>query len=45
MLELDGTIWLRAGEDNWGGRGRIELLAAIGQTGSITAGAKAVGLS
>ncbi|WP_124382021.1 TOBE domain-containing protein [Ralstonia sp. SET104] len=45
MLELDGTIWLRAGEDNWGGRGRIELLAAIGKTGSITAGAKAVGLS
>ena len=45
MLELDGTIWLRAGEDNWGGRGRIELLAAIGQTGSITAGAKAVSLS
>jgi len=45
MLELDGTIWLRAGEDNWGGHGRIELLAAIGQTGSITAGAKTVGLS
>ncbi|MGM3276925.1 TOBE domain-containing protein [Ralstonia sp. 24A2] len=45
MLELDGTIWLRAGEDNWGGHGRIELLSAIGQTGSITAGAKAVGLS
>ena len=45
MLELDGTIWLRAGEDNWGGHGRIELLAAIGQAGSITAGAKAVGLS
>ena len=45
MLELDGTIWLRAGEDHWGGHGRIELLSAIGQTGSITAGAKAVGLS
>lgn len=45
MLELDGTIWLRAGEDNWGGHGRIALLDAIGQTGSITAGAKAVGLS
>ncbi|MDE2201947.1 MAG: TOBE domain-containing protein [Burkholderiaceae bacterium] len=45
MLELDGTIWLRAGDNNWGGRGRIALLAAIGQTGSITAGAKAVGLS
>ena len=29
MLELDGTIWLRAGEDNWGGHGRIELLSAI----------------
>ena len=45
MLELDGTIWLRAGENNWGGHGRIALLSAIGQTGSITAAAKAVGLS
>ena len=45
MLELDGTIWLRAGDNNWGGHGRIALLSAIGQTGSITAGAKAVGLS
>lgn len=45
MLELDGTIWLRAGDNNWGGHGRIALLDAIGQTGSITAAAKAVGLS
>ena len=45
MLELDGTIWLRAGDNNWGGHGRIALLSAIGQTGSITAAAKAVGLS
>ncbi len=45
MLELDGTIWLRAGDNNWGGHGRIALLSAIGQRGSITAGAKAVGLS
>ncbi|MGD7409399.1 winged helix-turn-helix domain-containing protein, partial [Ralstonia pseudosolanacearum] len=45
MLELDGTIWLRAGDDNWGGHGRIELLARIGEKGSITAAAKAVGLS
>ena len=26
MLELDGTIWLRAGDNNWGGHGRIALL-------------------
>ena len=45
MLELDGTIWLRAGDNNCGGHGRIALLSAIGQRGSITAGAKAVGLS
>ncbi|MGJ1849361.1 TOBE domain-containing protein [Ralstonia solanacearum] len=45
MLELDGTIWLRAGDDNWGGHSRIELLARIGEKGSITAAAKAVGLS
>jgi len=45
MLELDGTIWFRAGARDWGGRDRIALLAAIGEHGSITAAARAVGLS
>ncbi|MDQ8031077.1 MAG: TOBE domain-containing protein [Bordetella sp.] len=44
-LELTGSIWLRAGEQNWGGAQRIELLAQIDLTGSITAAAKAAGLS
>jgi molybdate transport system regulatory protein len=45
MLELDGTIWLRSGLQHWGGAQRVELLSRIGQTGSITAAAKAVGIS
>ncbi|QTO51305.1 TOBE domain-containing protein [Burkholderia latens] len=44
-LELGGELWLRAGEQTLGGAARIALLAAIGQTGSITRAAKAVGLS
>lgn len=45
MLELDGAIWFRSGSQDWGGGERIALLAAIGEHGSITAAAKAVGLS
>lgn len=44
-LELSGELWLRAGEQTLGGATRIALLAAIGDTGSITRAAKAVGLS
>ncbi|WP_342052744.1 MULTISPECIES: TOBE domain-containing protein [unclassified Cupriavidus] len=45
MLELEGAIWFRAGAREWGGKDRIALLAAIGEQGSITAAARAVGLS
>jgi molybdate transport system regulatory protein len=45
MLELDGSIWFRAGSETWGGQQRIALLTKIGELGSITAAAKAVGLS
>ncbi|MDW3680245.1 TOBE domain-containing protein [Cupriavidus sp. CV2] len=45
MLELEGAIWFRSGSQDWGGGERIALLAAIGEHGSITAAAKAVGLS
>jgi len=45
MLELEGAIWFRSGSRDWGGHDRIALLAAIGEHGSITAAAKAVGLS
>ena len=44
-LELGGELWLRAGEQTLGGATRIALLAAVGETGSITRAAKAVGLS
>ena len=44
-LELGGSVWLRAGQQTLGGAARIALLAAIRDTGSITAAAKAVGLS
>ncbi|KWN81331.1 molybdenum-dependent transcriptional regulator [Burkholderia ubonensis] len=44
-LELDGELWLRAGAQMLGGSTRIALLAAIGETGSITRAAKAVGIS
>lgn len=45
MLELEGAIWFRSGARDWGGKDRIALLAAIGEHGSITAAARAVGLS
>ncbi|MGO4307369.1 TOBE domain-containing protein [Cupriavidus sp. RAF12] len=45
MLELEGAIWFRAGAQDWGGKDRIALLAAIGEHGSITAAARAVGIS
>lgn len=45
MLELQGAIWFRAGKQDWGGKDRIALLAAIGEHGSITAAARAVGIS
>ena len=45
MLELQGAIWFRSGSQDWGGKDRIALLAAIGEHGSITAAARAVGIS
>ncbi|HVI56006.1 MAG TPA: TOBE domain-containing protein [Luteibacter sp.] len=45
MLQYEGSLWLSDGVRRWGGLDRVELLSQIGQTGSITAAAKAVGLS
>lgn len=45
MFELKGTLSLHAGERHLGGLDRIELLASIGETGSISAAARAVGMS
>ncbi|ACC73516.1 TOBE domain-containing protein [Paraburkholderia phymatum] len=44
-LQFGGSVWFRSGEQALGGAQRIALLAAIGETGSITAGARAVGMS
>src|SRR3546814_18820035 len=44
-LELDGSIWLRAGAQTWGGKSRIDLLTQIDATGSTSAAARAVGMS
>ena len=44
-LELGGSVWFQAGAQTLGGASRIGLLAAIGETGSITSAAKAVGMS
>ena len=44
-LELDGSLWLRVGTQPWGGKNRIDLLTQVGRTGSISAAARAVGMS
>jgi molybdate transport system regulatory protein len=44
-LGLGGSVWFQAGPQMLGGSARIALLAAIRDSGSITAAAKAVGMS
>src|SRR3569623_2150992 len=44
-LEVGGSVWFQAGANTLGGASRIALLAAIGEFGSITSAAKAVGMS
>lgn len=43
-IALRGQVWLSVGDANFGGSGRIELLARIGECGSIRQAAKAVGM-
>jgi molybdate transport system regulatory protein len=42
---LQGAVWMTVGDEKFGGQGRVELLAAIGQAGSISQAAKAIGIS
>jgi len=42
---LQGTVWMTVDGEKFGGPGRVELLATIGQTGSISQAAKALGIS
>ena len=44
-LELKGSLWIAAGGESLGGHGRIALLSAVGEAGSITQAAKALGMS
>ena len=42
---LQGTVWMTVDGEKFGGPGRVELLAAIAATGSISQAAKALGIS
>lgn len=44
-ITLQGTVWMTVGGENFGGPGRVELLARIADTGSISQAAKAIGMS
>ncbi len=44
-IELQGSVWMTVGKENFGGKGRIGLLASIAEHGSITQAAKAIKLS
>lgn len=44
-MELAGQVWLTVGGVKLGGHERVDLLAAVASTGSITAAARAVGIS
>ena len=44
-LALQGNVWMTIGGQKLGGQDRVELLSAIAAHGSITAAAKAVGIS
>lgn len=44
-IELEGSVWMTVGGENFGGAGRVTLLAAIAESGSITRAAKAIGMS
>lgn len=45
QLEVHGALWLSAGGESLAGHGRIELLRAVAEHGSITRAAKAFGMS
>jgi len=44
-IELHGSLWMTVGDANFGGRGRVALLAKIAECGSITSAAKAFKMS
>ena len=44
-IGLQGSVWMTVGGENLGGAGRVELLGAIAECGSITQAAKLVKMS
>ncbi|NMM38408.1 MAG: TOBE domain-containing protein [Glaciimonas sp.] len=44
-IELRGSVWMMVGGENFGGPGRVALLARIAECGSITQAAKAIKMS
>ncbi|WP_025917435.1 TOBE domain-containing protein [Herminiimonas sp. CN] len=44
-IELRGSVWMMVGGENFGGPGRVALLASIAECGSITQAAKAIKMS
>ncbi len=44
-LQVSGSLWLHRGSSSLGGQARVALLEHIATTGSITAAAKAAGMS
>lgn len=44
-IQLRGSVWMMVGGENFGGPGRVALLASIAECGSITQAAKAIKMS
>lgn len=44
-LQVKGSLWLTAADENLGGHGRMALLRAVAEQGSITQAARAFGMS
>jgi molybdate transport system regulatory protein len=45
QFALQGSVWMTVGGEKFGGPGRVDLLASIAATGSISAAAKAIKMS
>ncbi|MTW09214.1 LysR family transcriptional regulator [Pseudoduganella eburnea] len=45
QVALQGEVWITLDGESFGGRQRVQLLASIAEHGSITQGAKAIGMS
>ena len=44
-IALRGSVWMTVGGENFGGPGRVALLASVAECGSITQAAKAIKMS